>query len=198
MAKFSGKDLITDPTEKNGRRLLIISFMVLVIKLYEVNLKELSLFGLKLPTELFDISAVALILYFTYALTINWLTDLASFKLWFKDNSGISTFGGKVELDWSHLKGGSDLLVKLYAMENCNGWPVNYTDMDEEVKNKFVDFKTNVELYCTRLDDAKSRFSSLTKIGHIYVWFQSYLLPMFFALSALCVLYIKGSFVLPT
>ena len=197
MAKLSGKELISDLTEKSGRRLLIISFMVLVIKLYEVNLKTLSVFGMSLPLELFDVVSLTLILYFTYTLFVNWLTDLASFKLWLDSNKMDSNFGTTMNLDRNWLNGGTELFTKLWALEKNKKWPVDVNELDPGIKKKFQEFELNVEFYCTRLEAVGKQFNTLSKLGHFYVWFQAFLLPIILAVSALLALYCKGSFVLP-
>jgi hypothetical protein len=60
MSKLSGNDLISDLTEKYGRRLIAISFLSILVKAYDVDLDKLSVFGLNLPTELFNVVALSL------------------------------------------------------------------------------------------------------------------------------------------
>ncbi len=133
-----------------------------------------------------------------YALIVNWLTDLASFKLWFNNNEMDSQFGTTMKLDKTFINGGVELLTKLYALENGKEWPVDYNSLQSDIKEKFTEFKTNSELYCVRLEAAGNRFRMLAKIGHFYVWFQSFLFPITMAVSALIALYCKGLFILPS
>ncbi|MUK78950.1 hypothetical protein GNP84_18890 [Aliivibrio fischeri] len=197
MPTISGYDIISDMTEKSGRRLLVVAFMTILIKLYEINLGELNLFGVKIPANLFDLVAVILILYFFYALLVNWLGDLASFKLWYSSNNIHSNFGTNMTLDKEFLDGGSKLLLKLYELEKSNSFPTNYADVDEAIKKEYRDYKLNVELYCVRLEGAGQRFNQLSKFGHFYVWFQSFLLPVTLGIIAIIMLFLKGSFQLP-
>lgn len=197
MPKVSGKDLISDLTEKNGRRLVVVSFLTLLIKLYKVNLSKLTVFSLNLPTELFDVVALTLIIYFIYALVVNWLGDLAGFRLWFDSNEMDSQFGTTIKLDKSFVKGGVGLLNKLFELEKGQSWPENYETLESDIKKEFTDFKTNAELYCVRLEGAGKRFGLLSKYGHFYVWFQSFALPILISIWALSVLFCSGSFVLP-
>ncbi len=63
MPKLSGNDLISGLTEKYGRRLMAISFLSVLVKAYGINLEKLSVFGLSLPAELFDVVAFSFIVY---------------------------------------------------------------------------------------------------------------------------------------
>jgi len=196
--QISGNNLISELTEKNGRRLLIVSFLVLVFKLYKVDLEGFTLFKLRFPPELFDVVALSLIIYFLYSLIVNWVGDLASFKLWFSSNDINSSFGTTMKTDASFLEGGLPLLKRLYEMESNDSWPDGYSSMNDDTKKEFKDFKTNLELYCVRLDGAGSRFNTLSKYGQFYIWIQSFILPMSVSLLALSVLICRGSFTLPT
>ncbi|TNZ67003.1 hypothetical protein CGK42_22955 [Vibrio parahaemolyticus] len=197
MPKISGNDIISDLTEKSGRRLLVVSFMTILVKLYDINLGELNLFGIKVPVELFDLVAVILMVFFFYTLVVNWLGDLASFKLWFSSNNIHSDFGTNVELDKTFLSGGGDLLRKLHELEINGQFPNSFDEVDTETKKKYFDFKANIELYCERLENAGQRFSTLSKYGHFYIWFQSFLLPVLVTAVALYLLYLEGSFKVP-
>jgi hypothetical protein len=197
MPKVSGKDLISDLTEKNGRRLMVVSFLTLIIKIYNVDLSDFLVFGIKLPSALFDRVAWALIIYFTYALCVNWIVDLAAFRLWFDSNQAFTReFGTFVRLDKNFIAEGTELLTKLYKLENAQSWE-NFEDLDPDIREKFIDFKTNVQIYCDRLNRVGQQFSSISKYGQFYVWFQSFILPILLALWAIFVLLHSGSFPLP-
>ncbi|MBY5980745.1 hypothetical protein [Ferrimonas balearica] len=193
MPKLSGNDLISDLTEKYGRRLIAISFLSILVKAYDVDLEKLSVFGLNLPTELFDVVALSLIAYFIYALIVNWLGDLAAFRLWFESNDITSNFGTKMKTDKSFVDGGAKLIKKLYALENGQNWPENFDDLDDEIKRDFQDFRINIDLYSKRLESAGNKFSALSIYGHVYVWFQSFALPIALSLIALHFIFCSGS-----
>ncbi|TCD48397.1 hypothetical protein [Chlorobium sp. N1] len=185
MPKLSGNNLISDLTEKYGRRLIAISFLAILVKAYNVNLDNLSVFGLSLPSELFDVVALSLIVYFIYALIVNWVGDLAAFRFWFESNNITSEFGTEMKTDKGFVNGGAKLIKKLYALEKGQEWPENFDGIDSELKSDFREFKANVELYSVRLDAAGTKFSALSIYGHIYVWFQSFALPIGLSLIAL-------------
>lgn len=185
MPKLSGNDLISGLTEKYGRRLMAISFLSVLVKAYGVNLEKLSVLGLSLPAELFDVVALSLIAYFIYALLVNWLGDLAAFRLWFESNDITSEMGTVMKTDKKYINGGVQLIKKLYALEKGQDWPSSFDDLDSGLKEDFSDFKTNVELYSARLEGAGKKFSALSIYGHIYVWFQSLGLPFGLAIIAL-------------
>lgn len=53
---------------------------------------------MELPTALFDSVLSVLVVYHMYSLTINWLGDLAAFRLWYTESSIWSDFGGDMRL----------------------------------------------------------------------------------------------------
>lgn len=198
MPTVNGKDLISDITEKAGRRLIVLSSLVILVKLYRVNLEDLSILGLSLPSELFDVVSFSLVLYMIYVLTINWVGDLAAYRLWFSDSDIWSQFNTNMKLDGSFISGGTRLLLKLFALEKNGNWPENFSELPEDLRNEYRDFKTNSELYVIRLDAAGNRFRGLNRFASFYIWFQAFLLPLGFAAVAIYLLLSCGSFLPPS
>jgi hypothetical protein len=195
MPKLSGNDIISDLTEKYGRRLIAISFITILVKVYDVSLEKLSIFSLNLPPELFNIVALSLVIYFTYALVVNWLGDLAAFRLWFESNNITSEMGTEIKTDKTFINSGVSLIRRLYALEKGGEWPENYEGMEPEVKKEFEEFKLNTELFNVRLEAAGTKFSALSMYGHVYIWFQSFALPVGLGLIALHFLLCAGSII---
>jgi hypothetical protein len=198
MPSVSGKDLISDITEKAGRRLIVLSSLVILIKLYKVNLEDLSILGLSLPSELFDVVSLCLVLYMIYVLIINWVGDLAAYRLWYSESEIWSQFSTNMKLDGSFINGGTKLLRKLFALEKGGEWPEKFNDIPEDVRKEYEDFKINSELYIARLDAAGKKFGALTKFSSFYVWFQAFLLPIVFSAVAIYLLIRCGSFIPPS
>jgi hypothetical protein len=188
MPKISGKDLISEATEKIVRRLVVISAVAILVKAYQVPLQDLKVLGVDLPSGLFDVVALSLIVYFTYALIISWVGDLAAFRLWYRESSIWSEFGTNMKLDKTFIRGGIDLLLKVHALEKGQQWPSDFSTADEKTKSEFLDFKTNVELYALRLEHAGTKFSLISAFGHYYVWVQSFLIPICCAGAAIYLL----------
>jgi hypothetical protein len=197
MPSVSGKDLISDITEKAGRRLIVLSSIVILVKLYKVDLADMSILGLSLPSELFDVVSLCLVLYMIYVLVINWLGDLVAYRLWYSESEIWSQFNTNMKLDGSFIKGGTALLQKIFALEKGSKWPERFEDIPEDIRKEYQDFKTNSELYICRLDAAGQRFSALSKFASFYVWFQAFVLPMMFAGAAIVLLISCGSFLPP-
>lgn len=103
-----------------------------------------------------------------------------------------------MKLDKNFVSGGISLLDKLFKLEKGNAWPADYASLDTEIRKEFGEFKTNVELYCVRLDAAGKRFRTLSTYGHFYVWFQSFIFPLLIASLALLVLYRQGNILPPS
>lgn len=197
MPSVSGKDLISDITEKAGRRLIVLSSLVILVKLYRVNLEDLTILGLSLPSELFDVASFSLILYMIYVLMINWVGDLAAYRLWYSESEIWSQFDTNMKLDRGFISGGTRLLLELFALEKKGKWPENFSDLPEELRNEYQNFKINSELYIVRLDAAGNRFSALSRFASFYIWFQAFLLPLAFAAVAIYLLVSCGSFLPP-
>jgi hypothetical protein len=197
MPTISGKALISETTEKVIRRAAVIASATILVKLYDVPLNDLKVLGMDLPPQLFDVALLVLVAYHIYALLINWIGDLAAFRLWFKESSVWSDFGSNMKLDKSFLQGAIPLMLRLHHMEKGLAWPENLAAMDEETKRDLRDFKTNVELYTARLDYAGTRFSALNWFGRYYVWVQSFIFPMALLAWATYLLLKFGTFELP-
>lgn len=197
MPRVSGNALISETTEKVLKRTLVIASATVLTKFYDVPLNDLKALGMELPAALFDSVLLVLVVYHMYSLTINWLGDLAAFRLWYTESSIWSEFGSNVKLDKEFIRGAAPLMLKLHELEQNRAWPTSFQLLSEEDRRNFADFKTNVELYTLRLEDAGSRFSMLSKFGHYYVWFQSYLFPMALCVGALYLLYEYGTFAPP-
>lgn len=197
MPRVSGKALISDTTEKVINRTLIVASTAILTKLYDVPLNDLKALGMDLPAALVDSVLFILVIYHMYSLTVNWLGDLAAFRLWFTESSIWSDFGSNMKLDKTFLSGAVPLILRLYDYERKAAWPNTYDEIPKEVQQELIDFKTNVELYTVRLEHAGSRFSTLSMFGRYYVWFQSFLFPMTLCAVALYLLFLYGTFTPP-
>ncbi len=198
MPSVSGKNLISDITEKAGRRIIVLSSLIILVKLYRVNLEDLSILGLSLPSELFDVVSFCLVLYMVYVLVINWVGDLAAYRLWYSKSEIWSQFNTNMKLDDSFIKGGTQLLRKVFALEKNGEWTDNFNDLPEDLRKEYQDFKINSELYIERLEAAGNKFSALSKFASFYIWFQAFLLPLGFAAVAIYLLIRCGSFIPPS
>ena len=110
MPKISGKDIISDNTEKIIRRTVVISSITVLVKVYNVPLNDLELLGMELPAALFDVVLLVLVAYFTCSLIVNWVGDLLAFRLWYRESSIWSEFGTQMKLDRNFVRGGIPLL----------------------------------------------------------------------------------------
>lgn len=197
MPKISGKEVISESTEKATGRALVLAAAAIFTKLYAVPLNDLKVVGMELPAALIDATLLALVVYTTYSFLLKWLGDLMAFRLWYRESSIWSTFGTNMKLDRSFLRGAIPLLERVHALEATNMWPVDSNTLDQATKDALKDFKTNAELYCARLEAAGTRFSSLSAFGHYYVWVHSFAIPLAASLGAIYFLVTYGSFTMP-
>jgi len=197
MPRISGKVLISETTEKVLSRTLIVASIASLTKLYDVPLNDLKALGVELPAALVDSVLLVLVLYYMYSLTVNWLGDLAAFRLWYTESSVWSEFGSNIKLDKTFIRGALPLMLRLHELEKNGEFPVAKAGVSEEDSQAFNDFKTNVELYIQRLEHAGTRFSTLTWFGRYYVWVQSYVFPICWCVIAAYLLLRYGTFTPP-
>jgi hypothetical protein len=198
MPKFSGKDVITESTEKAITRAMVLAGAGILTKLYAVPLNDLKVLGMDLPASLVDATLLVLIGYTTYSFVLKWVGDLAAFRLWYRESSIWSQFGTNMKLDKEFLRGAVPLLERLNTLETTGDWPASGAAIDDETKKALKDFKTNAALYCLRLEYAGTRFNLLSLFGHYYVWIHSFAFPIALSVAAICLLVRHGTYVLPT
>jgi len=197
MPSVSGTDLISQTTDKTIRRTTIVAAVAILVKLYNVPVEDSAVLNVKLPGSLIDTSLFVVVVYSAYTLLVNWLGDLLAFRMWYRESSIWSQFGTNMKLDKDFISGGIPLLQRLHALEKAQSWPVDYRSLDNDTKNQFQDFKTNVELFSVRLEHAGTRFRTLSAYGHYYVWIHSFVLPMALCVVAVFLLVTRGSVALP-
>jgi hypothetical protein len=176
---------------------MIVSSIAIVTKAYAVPSQDLRLLGVEVPAPAFDISLLVLVLWALYTFLLKWIGDLAAFRLWYRESSIWSQFGTHMKLDGAFISGGVSLLqeIQKLEMEKQGGKPLS--ELPEEVKKQFEEFRTNVELYGARLEYAGTRFSALSLYGHFYVWIQSFLIPLLWGGIAIYLLAKYGSLSAP-
>jgi hypothetical protein len=177
MPKFSGQDIISEATEKTIRRSVLLSAVAVLAKVYVVPLNDLKILGMELPAALFDTVLFILVLYSAYSFIINWVGDLFSFRLWYRESSIWSEFGTHMKLDKRFIRGSIPLLLRLHELEKNRQWPAVFSELDENSKKDYNDFKTNVELYCIRLEHAGTSFLPLQPLVITTSGFKAFFSP---------------------
>ncbi|WP_156332710.1 MULTISPECIES: hypothetical protein [unclassified Chelatococcus] len=195
MPGVSGREIISDTTEKSFRALVLISATTILTKAYAVPLDEMTLFGAKLPQALFDAALLAAVCGLLYVYVVKWAGDLAAFRLWFSDSSLWSEFGTHQKIDKSFIAGGVKLLLALHEQEKIGN--LKLSNLPPDIKKEYDDFKLNVELYAVRLGAAGRKFSILTCFGRFYIWVQHFIFPVGLAGYAICLLIRFGDFSAP-
>ncbi|AZO41109.1 hypothetical protein EJ076_08165 [Mesorhizobium sp. M7D.F.Ca.US.005.01.1.1] len=194
---MSGKEIISESTEKTQNRLMFFSSAAILAKSYDVPLSDMKLLGIEFPASVFDVTMFVLVSWYTYTFILKWIGDLAGFRLWYNESSIWSTFGTHMKLDKSFISGGLDLMKALHQLDKDGKTPSVFAALDEKTKQLYTDFNVNVELYAARLGAAGAKFSTLSKYGHFYVWVQHFLLPISLAIFAGYLLVKYGTFSIP-
>ena len=197
MPSVSGKALISETTEKVLGRTIVVASIAILTKLYDVPLNDLKALGVELPAALVDSVLIILVFYYMYSLTINWIGDLAAFRLWFTESSIWSEFGSNMKLDKEFIRGALPLMIRLHELDQDGTFPTTNKAISDEDRRKLNAFRNNVELYTMRLEYAGTRFSALTWFSRYYVWIQSYVFPICLCVFAVYLLLRYGVFTLP-
>ena len=66
MPKVSGKDLISESTEKSLNKLLLFASAAILAKLYDIPFGNMKLLSVEIPAAVFDVTLLVLTLYFFY------------------------------------------------------------------------------------------------------------------------------------
>lgn len=90
--------MISETTEKIVRRSILLSSVTILVKAYDVPLNDLQALGMELPQAVVDTGLLALIAFTVYSHVLNWIRDLAAFRLWYQESSTWSTFGTNMKL----------------------------------------------------------------------------------------------------
>lgn len=84
--KLDGNELISRATASSSRNLAIASSGIVYISWFNLNPAEWGLLNDQVGAEAFRGGAVAIVLYLTFSLLMNWIGDFISYRRWFKSN----------------------------------------------------------------------------------------------------------------
>lgn len=197
MPKISGREVISETTEKSQGRLLFFAAATVLIKAYSVPVQDLKIAGMEFPAAIFDVSMLIAVGWLYYSYIIKWVGDLLGFRLWYSESSVWSEFGTNVKLDKNFIGAGVDALKALVDFERQHLTEDAFQSLPEDKRNLYLNFKTNVELYARRLDRAGTKFGAISAFGHFYVWVQGFVIPTAMGAAALYFLLAYGDIHFP-
>lgn len=195
MPKISGREIISESTEKSFRALVLLSASAILTKAYSVPLDELNLLGANLPQSLIDVSLLVAVFFLLYTYVLKWIGDLSAFRLWYQESSIWTSYGTDMKLDKTFIDGGIQLLRDLHSERETG--QTSYENLSTDAKKRFDEFEENVKLYAVRLDAAGKKFSMLSIFGHFFVWVQHFIFPVGLALLAIYLILKYGTFMPP-
>lgn len=198
MPKISGREVLSELTEKAQSRLLVVATIAIVSKAYQLPVGELNMLGMEFPAAIFDVSMLLLITWYGYNYLVRWTGDLMAFRLWYSESSIWSQFGTNMKLDKSFINGGIEALKAFNDYQLDSMQPQDFAKLPSEKQRLYEEFKTNAELYAVRLDHAGKKFKAISAFGHFYVWVQGFALPLAAAGLAAYLLLKYGSYSYPT
>lgn len=197
MPKISGRDVLSETTEKAQARLLVVASVAIVSKAYQLPVQDIRLLGMEFPAAIFDVSMLLLVLWTSYSYLIKWSGDLLGFRLWYSESSIWSEFGTNMKLDKTFISGGIDALKAFNELDMRQLGDEGLRNLPEDQRRLYDEFKLNAELYGVRLDCAGNKFKTVSTFGHFYVWVQGFILPVGAAVLAVYLLVKYGSFAAP-
>lgn len=143
---------------------------MLVVKGFSLDLENLELLNVKLPAELFDVVALAMLAYGAIIYYFNWASDLTAFKKWYREHEIWSQFNTNMKKDRGWYSGGLDLLKSLHEIKEKERANLLDSDVTEEVSEGYEQFVTNAELWIARLEDHQKGFDSISRLGRVYIF----------------------------
>jgi hypothetical protein len=197
MPKISGREVLSEATEKSQARLLLIASVAIVSKAYQLPVEEMKLLDMEFPAAIFDVSMLLLVAWCSYSYLVKWVGDLIGFRLWYSESSIWSQFGTDMKLDKIFISGGIEALKAFHELQRAGLSQDVLKNLADDKKRLYEDFKTNVELYAVRLDHAGKKFKAVSVFGHFYVWIQGFVLPIGVATVAIYLLVKYGTFAAP-
>lgn len=198
MPKISGRDVLSEATEKAQARLLLVASVAIVSKAYGLPVEDIRLLGMEFPAAIFDVSMLLLVLWISYSYLVKWSGDLMSFRLWYSESSIWSEFGTNMKLDKSFISEGIAALKAFNELEISRLGEEGLRNLSDDKKRLYEEFKLNADLWALRLDHAGKKFKAISAFGHFYVWVQGFALPIGVATVAVYLLIKYGTFAEPT
>ncbi len=84
---IEGNEVVSRSTQIAARSLTITASTILAIGWFELPITNLELMGVKgFPSELFSVVAVAMTLFLSVSLFLNWSSDKLALTKWYKDS----------------------------------------------------------------------------------------------------------------
>ena len=197
MPKISGREILSELTEKAQSRLLLVTSVAIVSKTYMLPVDDMKMLGMELPAAIFDVSILILVSWYGYNYLVRWIGDLMAFRLWYSESSIWSNFGTNMKLDKSFINGGIEALKAFNEIHQQGIRPDDFAKLSPDKQRLYEDFRTNAELYAVRLDYAGRKFKAISAFGHFYVWVQGFILPMGATSLAIYLLFKYGTFSAP-
>lgn len=116
---MQGQEALSTETLRSARRICILSAIVIVVKGYMLPLDDLSLYwGWKFEAHLFDVVALAMLLFGIIVFMYNWIGDVYAYKNWYNTREVWSQFQSNMPIDKSWYSGGVFLILRLYENED--------------------------------------------------------------------------------
>ena len=178
MAKIAGRELLSEATVRAVKRIFFAGGIVALVVHYEVDLAELKILGLSLPAELFGVVALVVLIFQVYNLLINWITDMATFKLWYRESDIWLSTDKKQKIDKSFYSSIEPYLIKMYEMDKAEQKYAELSDLGENAQKKFRHFRDNIQPYAVRLERAGNHFRMVSVFGLFFILVQNFLLPL--------------------
>ena len=188
MPKISGREVISETTEKTQLRLLLFASTAIVAKSYQIPVENLKFAGVDFPAAIFDVSMLVAVGWLYYSYFVKWVGDLIGFRAWYSESSIWSEFGTDMKLNKTFISGGVDALKAFAEFDRNNLTDEAFRQLPEDKRRLYDNFQRNVELYGVRLDHAGKKFQTISVFGHFYVWVQGFLIPTSLAIMAIYLL----------
>lgn len=193
MPKISGREVLSETTEKTQTKLLLVAVVAIVAKAYQVPVQDLKFAGMEFPAAIFDVSMVATLSWLYYSYMLKWAGDLIGFRMWYSETSIWTDWGTRAKLDKHFIGEGVKALQAFAELDRASLTAERFNQLPQDKKDLYDSFHLNVELYGVRLQHAGTKFKLISAFGHFYIWVQGFILPTVLAATGLYLLVKYGT-----
>lgn len=177
--EISGIELITRPTQRAHRNLIVLSLAVFLARILDVPLEEIGFLEAKASPVFWDLISCTILAALTLQLVVLWRIDFVTYTKWF---NSIEILDSQIHVDDIGVKRPSPYQFIAKRLKELHA-TVDEGKLDPGVK----DAADRISKLCTETSNNWREVSIMT-LAVVYGWYL--ILPLAFAGLAACSVYV--------
>lgn len=183
---IEGSDVVSRSTQIAARSLTITSSTVLTIEWHNLDMGKFQIMGMsEFPDEMFETISLVMIGFLGVSLVLNWLSDRASFKLWYKTADSIPGRDGWSDRSRPH----SELINDLSGSLQNSFDNLNIMARPDQGLDNLKTFKDDIERELGKLNAALEErgaaIHTIWSFGAFLLYFWYFSLPLLISCAAM-------------